>query len=116
MLPSTSDEVVTATTEPEVPTSAPNFPEDTETMMPQEVAQKLGAEANDVQDTLKDLGKCHGQTRDELIVRLSSQTEARVTELCNIRVSDVDRDARSVNIRSKGRRTGRSTISLLSPS
>ncbi|WP_254272426.1 hypothetical protein [Haloarcula marina] len=61
VLPPTPDEAVTATTEPEIPASAPNFPEDTEAMTAQEVAQKLGAEVNDVQDTLKDLAENTGQ-------------------------------------------------------
>lgn len=42
--------------------------------------------------------------RDELIIRLLFQTGIRVTELCNIRLSDVDRGERSVNIRGKGRK------------
>ena len=44
------------------------------------------------------------RVRDELIVRLLFQTGARVTELCNIRLTDVTRNDRKINIRGKGRK------------
>ena len=39
-----------------------------------------------------------------MIVRLLFQTGIRVTELCNIRLSDVTRSEREINIRGKGRK------------
>lgn len=42
--------------------------------------------------------------RDELIVRLLFQTGCRVSELCDIRRSSIDWDARSIEIRGKGRK------------
>jgi len=42
--------------------------------------------------------------RDELMVRLLFQTGLRVTELCNIRLNDVDREERKINIRGKARK------------
>lgn len=42
--------------------------------------------------------------RDELMIRLLFQTGLRVTELCNIRLNDLDRDEREINIRGKGRK------------
>jgi len=50
------------------------------------------------------LAKNTVKLRDELIVRLLFQTGMRVTELCNIREDDVDRDEREINIRGKGDR------------
>lgn len=42
--------------------------------------------------------------RDELMIRLLFQTGLRVTELCEIRENDVDRDEREINIRGKGQK------------
>jgi integrase/recombinase XerD len=42
--------------------------------------------------------------RDELMIRLLFQTGLRVTELCNIRLNDVDREERKIDIRGKGRK------------
>lgn len=42
--------------------------------------------------------------RDELMIRLLFQTGLRVTELCNIRLNDVDREERKIDLRGKGRK------------
>lgn len=61
VLPPTPDEVVTATVEPEIPASQPDFPEHSDAMTAQEVARKLGADVNDVQDALEELIETTGQ-------------------------------------------------------
>ncbi|WP_254272425.1 tyrosine-type recombinase/integrase [Haloarcula marina] len=76
-------------------------PEDSSTYKSRQTNEDLEWLTPDEVDTL---AKATDKLRDELIVRLLFQTGARVTELCNIRVSDVDREARSVNIRGKGRK------------
>jgi integrase/recombinase XerD len=50
------------------------------------------------------LAKATEKLRDNLIVRLLFQTGVRVTELCEIRLSDLDREERKINIRGKGRK------------
>ena len=50
------------------------------------------------------LAKATEKHRDNLIVRLLFQTGVRVTELCEIRKSDLDRGEREINIRGKGRK------------
>lgn len=42
--------------------------------------------------------------QDELLIRLTFQTGVRVTELCEIRLSDVNREERQIQIRGKGRK------------
>lgn len=42
--------------------------------------------------------------RDELIIRLLFQTGLRVSELCQTRLQDVDREERSIHVRGKGRK------------
>jgi len=50
------------------------------------------------------LAKATEKLRDNLITRLLFQTGVRVTELCEIRLSDLDREERKINIRGKGRK------------
>lgn len=50
------------------------------------------------------LARATEKLRDELMVRLIFQTGVRVTELCEIRLSDVDTEERSIKIRGKGRK------------
>lgn len=51
-----------------------------------------------------ELARNNERLRDELMIRLLFQTGVRVTELCNIRMNDVDREEREINIRGKGRK------------
>ncbi|WP_302081671.1 tyrosine-type recombinase/integrase [Salinibaculum rarum] len=51
-----------------------------------------------------ELARNTDRLRDELIIRLLFQTGLRVTELCNIRLNDVDREERKIDIRGKGRK------------
>lgn len=51
-----------------------------------------------------ELAKAAGRLRDELIIRLLFQTGLRVSELCEIRMDDLDRAQRSINVRGKGRK------------
>jgi integrase/recombinase XerD len=55
-------------------------------------------------DQVNELAEATKTLRNELIVRLLFQTGCRVSELCHIRVKDIDPEERSIKIRGKGRK------------
>lgn len=55
-------------------------------------------------EQVNDMAQEAEKLRDELIIRLLFQTGLRVSELCEIRLSDVDLDKRSIRVRGKGRK------------
>lgn len=86
----------------ETPAEQANYsPEDSSTLKSRKTNEDLEWLTAEEMDQL---ARSTEKLRDELIVRMLFQTGARVTELCEIRLSDIDREERSVNIRGKGRK------------
>lgn len=48
------------------------------------------------------MARATDRLRNELIIRLLFQTGVRVSEFCNIRLDDIDRDERRISVRGKG--------------
>jgi integrase/recombinase XerD len=76
-------------------------PQDTSTYKSRETRENVAYLSPSEVNTL---AKNTERLRDELIVRILFQCGLRVTELCHIRVTDVDRDGRAINVRGKGRK------------
>jgi integrase/recombinase XerD len=83
------------------PQKASYSPEDTDTQKARESKQDLHFLKPEQVDRISRETK---KLRDELIVRLTFQTGVRVSELCEIRLQDVDQEKRSIKIRGKGRK------------
>lgn len=83
------------------PKRASYTPNDTDTKKSRESKQDLHyLKPEQVDEMAREAEKL----RDELIIRLLFQTGIRVSELCEIRLKDVDTADRSINIRGKGRK------------
>lgn len=83
------------------PQRASYSPKDTDTQKVRESKQDLHfLKPAQVDEMARETEKL----RDELIVRLTFQTGVRVSELCDMRLQDVDREERSIKIRGKGRK------------
>lgn len=83
------------------PKQADYTPEDTDTLKAKESKKDLEfLKPEQVNEMANETEKL----RDELIVRLLFQTGLRVSEICETRLSDVDIEEQSINVRGKGRK------------
>lgn len=83
------------------PQKANYSPKDTDTQKARESKENLHFLKPEQVDAM---AKEADKLRDELIIRLLFQTGMRVSELCEVRLKDVDTDERSIKIRGKGRK------------